>query len=330
MDAMRSGKADAPRPKRKSSGRTATTFMERPKSPVMAEESAASAPSSVQRPVAPPPKPSAPVLPPPPPAVSPSVAATPSAPVLPPPVAAPKTPPPIPSPVPQATETLEDEAPKKGSSKWIMIAVAAVLVLGCGGISLAGAAWYLMGSGGDGPTPAPAAVEEAVQPAEEAAAPEPAPEEKVEEKAQEPAPAPPPPPEPPKPVKAEPPPKPAPAPKPEPAPKPAPTAKPVAAPKPSAAPTPSANSSVRPGSTSGRKGAPAGPARVSFKSSGRGKISCGDGTNEAFDGAASLEFDSAGLPVSCMVTIEKKKGVFSVERSMTVTCDLAGDEVNCH
>lgn len=332
MDAMRSGKADAPRPKRKSSGRTATTFMERPKSPVMAEESPASAPSSAQRPVAPPPKPSAPVLPPPPPAVSPSVAATPSAPVLPPPVAAPKTPPPIPSPVPQATETLEDEAPKKGSSKWIMIAVAAVLVLGCGGISLAGAAWYLMGSGGDGPTPAPAAVEEAVQPAEEAAAPEPAPEEKVEAKAEEPAPAPPPPPEPPKPVKAEPPPKPAPAPKPEPAPKPAPTAKPVAAPKPSAAPapTPSANSSVRPGSTSGRKGAPAGPARVSFKSSGRGKISCGDGTNEAFDGAASLEFDSAGLPVSCMVTIEKKKGVFSVERSMSVTCDLAGDEVNCH
>ena len=369
MDAMRSGKADAPRPKRKSSGRTATTFMERPKTAVIAQDAAAGLPSNAQRPSAPLPRPGGPVVSAPatpaatavpsllPPPVGFSKSAPPVLPpsVLPPPVLPPSAlPPPVvparSAPSPSASlgsaetgimesESSDESALSKRSSKWIGIAVVAVLLLVCGGVSLFGVIWMFMERGGE--SAAPVAAEKAELIPDEQRVTEPSPNEDAEEKSVEPGPPPPPPEEmrakPAREERATPPP---PAPKPSVAPKPAPTPKaapaPKASPVPSVAPvpkpvtSPSANSSVRPGSSSSRKNVTSGPARVSFKSSGRGKITCGDGTNQAFDGSASLEFDSSALPVNCMVTIEKKKSVFSVERSMSVTCDLAGDEVTCN
>lgn len=76
--------------------------------------------------------------------------------------------------------------------------------------------------------------------------------------------------------------------------------------------------------------APSGPAVLTLRSAGRGKLSCSDGQAPAFDGMARVEFDPYTLPVTCMVTIDGKRGAISIEKSTTQTCNVSGSDVICN
>ena len=67
---------------------------------------------------------------------------------------------------------------------------------------------------------------------------------------------------------------------------------------------------------------------MSFKSSGAGFVRYG-GNSVPFDKRASLKFESWEIPVTCLVEIDGKRGVFQVYGSGSVTCNAAGDEVTC-
>ncbi|MBN2800402.1 MAG: hypothetical protein JXX28_14780 [Deltaproteobacteria bacterium] len=94
---------------------------------------------------------------------------------------------------------------------------------------------------------------------------------------------------------------------------------------------PSTGGSTRPGSTRPAPAAPAadGPIEVTFRSPGPGALRCTDGQQPQFDGSMTLKFERAALPVTCMVTMDGKRGVAQLERSGVVSCAVSGDEVVC-
>lgn len=97
------------------------------------------------------------------------------------------------------------------------------------------------------------------------------------------------------------------------------------------------SSSVRPsnGSSSSTTTAAAattattGPVKITLKAAGRGNAKCSDGQTVPFDGVAAFEVDPTALPVSCIVTMDGKRGVFQRSAGGVVNCSLSGDEVSC-
>lgn len=72
-----------------------------------------------------------------------------------------------------------------------------------------------------------------------------------------------------------------------------------------------------------------GPAKISFRSNGRGDVSCG-GAKKKFDGIVTIRVDEFQLPATCLVTIGSGRGVFQVFGSGTVTCNEANGNVTCN
>lgn len=293
LDAMRDGSSGAPRPKR-SSKRSQTMMMAAPKKAGTSPSAPPQAPSASPPPVAPqsPPSPvqrQQPVQPAPPPQAG--------QPVIQGPVAGPPPAPPV----------------EGGGKSGLLLGGAAVLVLvlvlGCLGVGGVGGVAMLLSGNKDQatvdvpPTPPPAP-EPPVKDGEDTDSPE-----KVEGTASDPS-----------------------KPAPNPAPKPAPKATPKPTPK-TTSPKPAPASTTprprpRPAPAPAPTAATGGPAKVTFQSSGRGTVSCA-GTNKEFDGPTSWTLEEYLLPVTCLVTIEGKRGVFQVYGTGRVTCNLAGGSVEC-
>ncbi len=311
MDAMRDGKAEAPRPKRaegEGKKRQATMMMRRvpKKEREKAEKRQTAAPPA---PPAPASRPSTPPASPPPaaPVAKRSAPAQPAMNIQGPqgPPSTPAIQPPPPPPAPQ----------QAGGSKAGLIVggVVALIVIGgllCFGVGgMGGLAYMFSGdeTSADASTtdepPAPAPKPTPQQDTDEPE-PEPEPEPKRTKRAPQPA----------APSRAAPRPS-APAPRtPAPAPRtPAPAPR-TPAPAPAAPAPPPAPAS--------------GPAQVRYRSTGRGRLICGS-KNEEFDGMVTLRFEPFELPVSCLVMMEGKRGVFQVYGSGSVTCNLSGGDVVC-
>ncbi len=97
--------------------------------------------------------------------------------------------------------------------------------------------------------------------------------------------------------------------------------------------TTTGGSKVRPSSSNPTPAveAPAsGTAKLSLKVTGRGKLGCSDGSAPAFDGNASFEFESSQLPVTCLIKMDGKRGAFTVSKSGSVSCAVSGEEVVCN
>ncbi len=71
-----------------------------------------------------------------------------------------------------------------------------------------------------------------------------------------------------------------------------------------------------------------GPAKVTFRSNHRGQIRC-VGVTTAFDGAATLQVESYQLPATCLVEMDRKRGVFQILGSGAIGCDLTNGAVVC-
>jgi hypothetical protein len=104
-------------------------------------------------------------------------------------------------------------------------------------------------------------------------------------------------------------------------------------PTPTPTPTPTSGS-VRPGATTTPVATPptasGGDVKIMFKAPGRGTLRCNDGQQPSFDGSVTLEFDAYSLPVSCLVTMDGRRGAFQSSSSGTVTCSTTETEVVCN
>jgi len=112
-----------------------------------------------------------------------------------------------------------------------------------------------------------------------------------------------------------------------------------AKPKPKPRPKPKSGGSASPKPRPKAKPAPepepepepaaSGPANITFKSNGRGSVSCAGDTTQ-FDAAANFTIDEYQLPATCLVTIDGKRGVFQVHGSGAITCELESSNVICN
>ena len=73
----------------------------------------------------------------------------------------------------------------------------------------------------------------------------------------------------------------------------------------------------------------AAPAVVKLHSTVPGKLTCSDGQSLSFEGVQTIEFDRYTLPVTCMVTIDGRKGAISVDGDTTLRCEVEGRDVVC-
>ena len=72
-----------------------------------------------------------------------------------------------------------------------------------------------------------------------------------------------------------------------------------------------------------------GDARVSMRTSGRGKVLVCLEQAKSFDGPTSFTIEQWRLPANCLIQIDGAKGILQVGGSGTTTCDKQGDGVVC-
>ncbi len=265
---------------------------------------------------------------------APAPAPTPRA-VAAPPTAKSMNPPPSPSPRPAPAATVpSSDAPEGGGGVRLAllggsgcaVGAVALLVVAVIGLVVVAIALNSRDPGAVEPSPElpqpamPAPVDDTPPPPEDAAPvdpkPAPKPGSKPDPKPNDPKPSP-------KPADPKPAPKPSdpkPAPKPtDPKPAPKPEPKPVepkpATPKPEPKPKPQAPAT--------------GDAKVTLRSSGRGKVLVCLDAAKSFDGPTSFVIEQWKLPANCLVQIDGAKGILSVNGSGTTTCDKQGDAVVC-
>ncbi len=316
--AMKAGAAEAPRPKR-TSGDGRTSFSVRPDT-MEGDTGRLNPPSQATTSSLPQPVPAPSLVP-----MKPAPVAVPGglAPPAGPPVHRSPTPQPVrqplpplplpptrPDPRPAPPPPVADEPAPAANKTGLLVGVgvlALVLVAGLGCAGFFGIGGLVAFNSTGSPEVAPVAVAPAPKPV----APKPAPK--------------------PEPVAPAPPPKP--GVKPSPGPKPAPGARPAPAPRPTPAPAPVApRPKPAPGGGAVRPAPvpePGAPVTVSFRSSGRGSITC-SGATKQFDGATAVALEGYQLPVTCLVNIDGARGVFQVYGTGSVTCDKVGTEVTCN
>lgn len=71
------------------------------------------------------------------------------------------------------------------------------------------------------------------------------------------------------------------------------------------------------------------PVRVTFMVPAKGNITCGDGQSSSVDGSATMTFEGAALPASCMVSAGGGRWAGMISKGGSVRCTLDGAELSC-